>query len=176
MATTPSSRRHVAPTGQTWVHGGFSHCMHGRGRKRRRTFGYVPTSSFTTGRYTTPGGSWFSALQAIVQASQPLHFRRSITITHRRSPTGLRIAATSSRCMRRRSLSPSVAGGRVGRGFGADGDGLVEADASVCARAAPGTRYATAATAPVVRRKSILQGPPLPPLPGGPEGPPRPAR
>src|SRR3990172_3986262 len=126
MAITPSVRRQVAPTGQTGVHGGFSHCMHGRGRKRRRTFGYVPTSSFTTGRYTTPGGSWFSALQAIVQASQPLHFRRSITITHLRSPTGFRIAATSSRCMRRRSLSPSRGGGSVGSAFGGGGGGVGE--------------------------------------------------
>src|SRR3970040_2825806 len=128
---TPSSRRQVAPTGQTGVHGGFSHCMHGRGRNRRRTFGYVPTSSCTTGRYTTPGGSWFSALHAIVQASQPEHLRRSITITHLRSPTGFPIAATTSRCMRRRSLSPTRGGGSVGIVLDADGEGFADADTPV---------------------------------------------
>src|SRR6056297_4206325 len=85
MLTTPSSILYVALTGHTCTHGGFSHCIHGRGRFVRVTFGNSPCSSSTTTLYETPGGVRFSALQATVQESQPTHFWRSMTIPQRGS-------------------------------------------------------------------------------------------
>jgi hypothetical protein len=79
--------------------------MHGRGKNRRVTLGYVPISSSMTGRYTTPGGSLFSLTHPIVHAEQPTHFRRSITITQRRWSTGFFSARFRSSCIRKSGSS-----------------------------------------------------------------------
>src|SRR6056297_2920770 len=85
MFTTPLSILYVALTGQTCTQGGFSHCMQGRGRFVRWTFGNSPCSSSMTTLYETPGGVRFSALQATEQESQPTHFWRSMTMPQRDS-------------------------------------------------------------------------------------------
>ena len=41
--------------------------------------GNVPFSMYFTHVRLTPSGTWFSSLQATVQAWQPMHFRWSIT-------------------------------------------------------------------------------------------------
>ena len=50
LTDTPSARDHVDLTGQTFTHGGYSHCMQGRGVNFKCTFGKEPLSSVTTGR------------------------------------------------------------------------------------------------------------------------------
>src|SRR6185369_13080980 len=93
----------VAPssplTGQTSTQGGLSHCMQGFGRKVRETFGYVPCSYSRTGRYFIAGGSLFSEMQAIVQAWQPTHLRRSSSMAQRRSFSGFCRARSRSCCI-----------------------------------------------------------------------------
>ena len=80
ITTMPSSPLYVACTGHTDTHGGFSHCMHGRGSASRRTLGYAPVSRSSTTLYVMPGGVRFSAFHATVHESHPTHFARSMTM------------------------------------------------------------------------------------------------
>src|SRR6266851_2296248 len=76
--TMPSGRCWLAPVGHTGTHGGSAQCWQPIGRNVRRTSGYSPTSTSTTWRQNTPGGSAFSSWQATVHVWQPTHLRRDV--------------------------------------------------------------------------------------------------
>src|SRR5258707_12053912 len=90
-STSPSSRWYIAVTGQISTHGASSQWLQRRTAKCRRTSGKTPTSTFFTQVRNTPSATWFSDLQAVVQAWQPMHFVWSMTQAHR--VTGQTIAA-----------------------------------------------------------------------------------
>ena len=73
--TIPSFRCWLAPVGHTGTHGGSAQCWQPIGRNVRRTSGYSPTSTSTTWRQKTFGGSAFSSWQATVHVWQPTHLR-----------------------------------------------------------------------------------------------------
>lgn len=104
MSVTPSGVVHVAPTGQTFTHGGFWQCMHGVGMNRvpsiggetEESSGFIsPTSLLSSCSYTSihciGSGTKWPELQASVHRGgvpcdwQPSHRRRSIIIIHWRS-------------------------------------------------------------------------------------------
>src|ERR1700675_4560292 len=82
----PSGFRYVAYTGHTFVHGGSSHCRHGRGRNRVRSSASSTSTCIQltvrprAASFAPTAGTLFSALQAITQAWQPVQRSRSITI------------------------------------------------------------------------------------------------
>src|SRR3990172_1579782 len=82
----PSGFRYVAYTGHTLVHGGSSHCRHGRGRNRVRssfssTSTYIQLIVWPRAASLAPtAGTLFSALQAMTQAWEAVQGSRSITI------------------------------------------------------------------------------------------------
>jgi len=83
ISTTPSSRCQVAPAGQTSMHEGLSQWLQSLGRKARRVSGKVPISTSGTQVRKWYSGTSFSILQAAVQAWQPTHLRRSMSIAQR---------------------------------------------------------------------------------------------
>ena len=102
-STVPLSLRKVAPTGQTFRQGAFSHCMQGRGRKT-----VLPPSSWTS---KTLIHSWSPvkcvSWQAFVHSLQPSQRARSMTIAHwGTSPSGVSwfIASSANATL----LPPSV--------------------------------------------------------------------
>jgi hypothetical protein len=74
----PSSRWDVAPVGQTSMQAGLPQWLQSTGRKTLRAAGYFPTSFSKTLLKKIPGGVACSALQAMVQALQPMQMLRSI--------------------------------------------------------------------------------------------------
>src|SRR3972149_3243583 len=84
IRTRPSSVRKVALTGHTFTHGGFSQCMHGRGRKN------VPLAAVRVNTFIhfCSSGTLCSLRQATSHFKHPSHRRRSISMVHRRRRSG----------------------------------------------------------------------------------------
>src|SRR3990172_5702872 len=84
IRTRPSSVRKVALTGHTFTHGGFSQCMHGRGRKN------VPLAAVRVNTFIhfCSSGTLCSLRQATSHLKHPSHRRRSISMVHRRRRSG----------------------------------------------------------------------------------------
>ena len=79
--TMPSSRCAVAPEGQASTQGGRSHWLHWATNGLWTRRGKVPSRTVVrTWVRACPGGTSHSALQATVQAWQPTHLLRSVTI------------------------------------------------------------------------------------------------
>ena len=68
MSTMPSSRFSSALTGQIFTQGASVHWLQRRTAKERLTVGKVPSSVYLTHVRKLPTGTWFSDLQATVQA------------------------------------------------------------------------------------------------------------
>jgi hypothetical protein len=81
----------MAFEGQDFKHGGSSQCMQRMGRNISLAFGYLPNSFWTTGAHQMFPGELFSILQATEQASQPIHFARSINILKRANSGYMRL-------------------------------------------------------------------------------------
>src|SRR3989339_1066649 len=89
----------VAPTGQTLIQGGFTHCMQGTGIKFALIWGYSPSLCSTIriqpmdrNIAASPGlggGTLFSIWQAMTHAWHAVHLSRSITIPHLIIPSSL---------------------------------------------------------------------------------------
>jgi hypothetical protein len=75
----PSGRRASAAVGQMVTHGAASQWLRRSTAENRRVCGYRPRSTAFTQVRKAPSGTWFSSLQATVQAWQPMHLRWSIT-------------------------------------------------------------------------------------------------
>ena len=70
----PSCVRFVsAEVGQMVTHGAFVHWLQRRTANERFICGNVPCSVYLTHVRKLPSGTWFSDLQATVQAWQPIH-------------------------------------------------------------------------------------------------------
>src|SRR3972149_11356127 len=80
--TAPFSALCEAPEGQVSMQGASWQWRHILGKKKRFTSGYSPTSLSSTRLKKTPGGVLLAALQARVQAGQPIQRSRSITIPY----------------------------------------------------------------------------------------------
>ena len=78
-STMPSGRLYSATVGQIVTHGASVQWLQRSTVKYRRVFGNWPFSMYFTQVRNAPNGTSFSALQASVQAWQPMHFRWSMT-------------------------------------------------------------------------------------------------
>src|SRR5580693_8088000 len=78
-STMPSLRLYIAVTGQMVTQGGFWQWLQRVTWKNLRVSGYLPFSTYLTQVRFTPKGTWFSVLQATVQAWHPMHLRLSMT-------------------------------------------------------------------------------------------------
>src|SRR5579863_945708 len=92
MSFRPSELCAVAPTGQTYSHGAFSHCMQGKGSK------YISGASIPPWKYVSiriqcmmrPRSTWslptiatlFSDVHATTHALHPTHLFKSIDSPH----------------------------------------------------------------------------------------------
>jgi hypothetical protein len=72
-STIPSLRFTRALTGQIVTQGASVHWLHRSTPNERFTLGNSPSSTYLTQVRKLPGGTWFSDLQATVQAWQPMH-------------------------------------------------------------------------------------------------------
>ena len=77
-STIPSSRMNKAVTGQMGTQGASEQWLHRMTLKARCVLGKPPFSMYLTQVRLTPIGVSCSALQATVQAWQPIHFRLSM--------------------------------------------------------------------------------------------------
>jgi hypothetical protein len=67
-STMPSLRWYIAVTGQIVTQGGFSQWLQRVTWNTRRVLGNIPFSTYFTHVRLTVSGTWFSVLQATVQA------------------------------------------------------------------------------------------------------------
>src|SRR3990170_2665722 len=81
--TPPKSCTWLAPVGQQYTHGGFSHWLHRSLRISMWSEGYLPVTSCVIQSRLNPSGTLFSVLHATTQSMQPTHLTVSMTIPNR---------------------------------------------------------------------------------------------
>src|SRR5687767_5994586 len=90
-STIPSPRWCMAAVGQASAHGGSAHWLQRVTWKARRTSGKRPISAYLTYVRFTESGTWFSDLQAVLHAWQPMQRVWSMTFAHCTAGPGMRL-------------------------------------------------------------------------------------
>src|SRR5688500_19048091 len=91
-STIPSPRWYMAAVGHASAQGGSAHWLQRVIWKARRTSGKRTISAYLTYVRFTESGTWFSDLQAVLQAWQPMQRVWSTTFAHCTTAPGTRLS------------------------------------------------------------------------------------